>query len=89
MKFKPKYIVILTGLFCSVVAGDTLHFYSCFSVIFWPGLIFWYDHIGLWPGGAKTETKFTETCLNSIFIIGYNNLQNIVYCILFYKRTYT
>ena len=29
---KPKYIVILTGLFCSVVAGGTSHFYSFFSV---------------------------------------------------------
>ena len=28
MMSKPKYIVILTGLFCSVVAG----FYSFFSV---------------------------------------------------------
>ena len=30
MMSKPKYIVILTGLFCSVVAGGTLHFYSVF-----------------------------------------------------------
>ena len=29
---KPEYIVILMGLFCSVVAGGTLHFYSFFSV---------------------------------------------------------
>ena len=32
MMSKPKYIVILTGLFCSVVAGSTSHFYSFFSV---------------------------------------------------------
>ena len=32
MMSKPKYIVILTGLFCSVVASDSLHFYSFFSV---------------------------------------------------------
>ena len=30
MMSKPKYIVILTGLFCSVVAGSTSHFYSFF-----------------------------------------------------------
>ena len=29
---KPKYIIILTGLFCSVVAGCTSHFFSFFSV---------------------------------------------------------
>ena len=29
---KPKNIVILMGLFCSVVAGGTSHFYSFFSV---------------------------------------------------------
>ena len=33
MMSKPKYIVILTGLFFrSVVAGSTSHFYSFFSV---------------------------------------------------------
>ena len=34
MMSKPKYIVILTGLFffCSVMAGGTSHFYSFFSV---------------------------------------------------------
>ena len=32
MMSKPKYIVILTGLFLSVVAGGTSHFYSFFSV---------------------------------------------------------
>ena len=30
--FKPKYIVILTGLFCSVVTSSISHFYSFFSV---------------------------------------------------------
>ena len=30
MMFKPKYIVILTCLFCSIVAGGTSHFYSFF-----------------------------------------------------------
>ena len=29
---KPKCIVSLTGLFCSVVASGTSHFYSFFSV---------------------------------------------------------
>ena len=32
MMSKPKCIVILTGLFCSVAAGGTSHFYSFFSV---------------------------------------------------------
>ena len=32
MLSKPKYVVILTGLSCSVVAGGTSHFYSFFSV---------------------------------------------------------
>ena len=32
MMSKPKYIVILTGLFCSVMAGGTLHFYSFYPV---------------------------------------------------------
>ena len=31
MMSKPKYTVILTGLFCSVVADGTSHFYSIFS----------------------------------------------------------
>ena len=30
MMFKPKYIVILAGLFCIIVAGGTLHFYLFF-----------------------------------------------------------
>ena len=30
MMSKPKYIVILTGLFCSIVAGGTSHFYLFF-----------------------------------------------------------
>ena len=30
MMSKPKYIVILMGLFCSVVAGGTSHFYLFF-----------------------------------------------------------
>ena len=30
MMSKPKYVVILTGLFCSVVAGGTSYFYSLF-----------------------------------------------------------
>ena len=29
---KPKYIVILTGLFCGVEARGTSHFYLFFSV---------------------------------------------------------
>ena len=29
---QPKYIAILTCLFCTVVASDTSHFYSLFSV---------------------------------------------------------
>ena len=38
---KPKCIVILTGLFCSVVARGTSHFYSCFfRKWFWQELIF-------------------------------------------------
>ena len=40
----------LGPLVCSVVAGGTSHFYLFFSVIFWHGLIFWYDNIGLWLG---------------------------------------
>ena len=32
MMSQPKYIVILTGLFCRVVADGTSHFYSFFSV---------------------------------------------------------
>ena len=40
MMSKPKYIVILTGLFCRVVASGTSHFYSFFPYIFWQGLIF-------------------------------------------------
>ena len=40
MMTKPKYI-ILTGLFCSVVAGGTSHFYSFFfRKYFWQGLFF-------------------------------------------------
>ena len=32
MMSQSKYIVILTGLFCCVVAGGASHFYSFFSV---------------------------------------------------------
>ena len=37
---KPKYIVILTGIFCSVVTSGTSHFYSFFRKWFWQELIF-------------------------------------------------
>ena len=58
MMSKPKYIVILTGLFCSVVAGGTSHFYLFFSVtILGQGLIFWYDNIGLWLGKPSPGQK--------------------------------
>ena len=53
MMSKPKYIVILTGLFCSVVAGVLRTFTSFFSVNVLAGLIFWYDNYGLWPWQAK------------------------------------
>ena len=57
MMSKPKYIVILTGLFCSVVAGGTSSFYSFFPKIFWQGLIFWYDNISLWLGKPSLGQK--------------------------------
>ena len=50
MVFKPRYIVILMGLFCSIVASDTLHFYSFFSVNVLARVDFWYDILGLWLG---------------------------------------
>ena len=50
MMSKPKYIVILTGLFCSVVASSTSHFYSVFSVNILARGDFWYDNLGLWLG---------------------------------------
>ena len=49
MMSKPKYIFILTSLFCSVVARGTSHFYSCFSVNGLARVAFWYDNLGLWP----------------------------------------
>ena len=50
MMSKPKYIVILTGLFfCSTVAGGTSHIYSFFPKNF-ASVDFLYDNIGLWLG---------------------------------------
>ena len=40
MMSNPKYTVILTGLFCSVVAGGTSHFYSFFRKYFGKGRFF-------------------------------------------------
>ena len=40
MMSKPKYIVIFTGLFCSVVASSSSHFYSFFPLMCWQGFIF-------------------------------------------------
>ena len=58
MMSKPKYIVILMGLFCSVVAGGTSHFFLFFfPLLFWQGLIFWYDNIGLWLGKPNSGQK--------------------------------
>ena len=44
MMSEPKYIVILTGLFCSVVASGTSHFYSFFPVNVVARVDFWYDN---------------------------------------------
>ena len=56
MMSKPKYIVILTGLFCSIVAG-VLRTFTRFFRIFWQGLIFWFDNYDLWPWQAKPRPK--------------------------------
>ena len=47
MMSKPKYI-ILTGLFCSVVASDTSHFYLLFSIFVLARVDFLYDKLDLW-----------------------------------------
>ena len=59
MMSKPKYIVILTGFFffCSIVAGVLCTFTRFFPLMFWQGLIFWYDNHGLWPWQAKPRPK--------------------------------
>ena len=58
MMSKPKYIVILTGLFCIIVAGGTSHFYLFFfPLLIWQGLIFLYDNIGLSLGKPSPGQK--------------------------------
>ena len=47
MMSKDKYIVILTGCFCSVVASVFSHFYSFFPVNVMARVDFWYDNLGL------------------------------------------
>ena len=45
--FKPKYIVILTGLFCSIVAKWYFAFLLVLSVNASAGVDFWHDKLGL------------------------------------------
>ena len=65
MMSKPRYIVILTGLFCSVVTGVLRTFTRFFR-----GLSFWYDNYGLWPWQAKPRPK--------IISFGYFALEDVV-----------
>ena len=64
MMSKPKYIVIFTGLFCSVVASGTSPFYSFFSVNVLAWVDFWFDNLGRWLGKqvqAKNECTHMHT----------------------------
>ena len=63
MMSKPKYIVILTGLFCSVVASGASHFYPFFPVNILARVDFWYDNIDLWLGKPSPGQKRTLNVL--------------------------
>ena len=76
MMSKPKYIVTLTGLFCSVVAGVLRTFTRFFSVNVLARVIFFffffgYDNYGLWPWQAKPRPKTVATPSFTYFILNY------------------
>ena len=67
MMSKPKYIVILTCLFCSVVASGTSHFYSfLFFINILARVDFWYDNLGLWLGKPSPGQKTTFWAVSPI-----------------------
>ena len=64
MMFKPKYIVIRTRFFCSILAGGTSHFYSFYSVNVLARADFWYDNFGLASRAqAKNSRKYPVNLL--------------------------
>ena len=87
MMSKPKYIVILKGLFCSVVAG-VLRTFTRFCPVNVLARVdfFWFDNYGLWPWQAKPRPKTllciccqATICLETapkkvVEIIKYNNV---------------
>ena len=69
---KPKNIVILTGLFCSVMAGGTSHFYSFFRKYFGKGWTLVWQH---WPMAwqanprPKTINGVQRVCAQMVVIL--------------------
>ena len=67
---KPKYIVILTGLSCSVLASGTSHFYSFFRKYFGKGCLTSANLIWTLQAEYGLIDKFRfYTLLNNISVI--------------------
>ena len=63
MMSKPKYIIILTGLFCSVVTGVTSHFYSFFRKYF--GKV-WFFGMTTLAFGLASQAHAKNECIMAV-----------------------
>ena len=78
MMSKPKYIVILTGLFCSEVASGTSHFYSFFPVNVLARVDFLVCQLQplAWQAKPRPKNVKTELCLKITYFLTKNDMQH-------------